>query len=219
MVFKNIRKLILAIIPFLIMVSLALTIPDQLTQWDLSFSQFIFNLRNPLTDAYFRLMTSLGNVSFVLISTIIIVIFFAFFLKKWKIALTYGLAATVGNLLLNPAVKAIFNRPRPDQAFWLVFADSYSFPSGHSFVAAMNYSLLVYILRRYTGLSKYGKMLNIFLIITVLSIGFSRIYLGVHYLSDVIAGLSLGLSFYYLVHFLIEAYIDPIDPTLLGEKS
>lgn len=213
MPFKNIRKLTVTIIPFIIIVVLALTIPDRITEWDLQFSQFIYNLRLPLMDSLFKAVTTLANPGFVVITTIAMILISGFFLKKWKIALTYAVALVLGNLVVNPFIKNIFDRARPDQSNWLVLADSYSFPSGHSFAASMIYPLLVYILMRYTSLSKYSKIIKPLLVVLVIAIGFSRIYVGVHYLSDVIAGLSLGLSCYYLTRYVIEAYIDPLPTT------
>lgn len=204
---QPLKKASLAIIPFIAMVALALLVPTWINQMDLDFSYFIIGKRNNLADTYFHFMTMLANVNFVLISTIAIILWLTFVLRNWKIALTYSIALVIGNLMLNPFVKGIFQRPRPDETLRLVFADSYSFPSGHSFAAAMIYPLLVYILIRYTKLAKYSNYTYILLPILSLSIAFSRIYLGVHFLSDVIAGLSLGLTFYYLCRYFIEKYI------------
>lgn len=201
---KSLVKASFALIPFIAMVSLALMVPEWLNQIDLDFTLYIVDHRNRIGDTYFSLMTILANEDFVWMSTVAIVLTLFLLLRNWKLALTYGMAVALGNLWLNPYVKDIFQRARPDETLRLVVADSYYFPSGHSFAAAMIYPLLAYILVYFTQLGKYRRLIYLLLVIVSLSIGFSRIYLGVHYLSDVIAGLSLGLSFYYFVIYFIE---------------
>lgn len=100
-------------------------------------------------------------------------------------------AATVGSWLLNELLKWSFHRPRPD-GNWLVRAAGYSFPSGHSMVAVAFYGTLGYLL--WTWLPKPVLRWSMAGICTllVLSIGISRIYLGVHYPSDVLAGFIAG---------------------------
>lgn len=107
------------------------------------------------------------------------------------------------NLLLvtffNQFLKIVFQRPRPEE-YRLISESGYSFPSGHSMVSMAFYGLLIYIVYRYVKnvYVKYGLMVILFMLI--LFIGISRIYLGVHYTSDVMGGFLLSIS--YLIVFI-----------------
>ena len=101
--------------------------------------------------------------------------------------------------LLNNILKLTFQRVRPTDSR-LVSAIGYSFPSGHSMVSMAFYGLFIYLICKglVNGPVKY---LLIFLIsLLIISIGFSRIYLGVHYTSDVLAGFIVGIA--YLIIFI-----------------
>lgn len=97
-----------------------------------------------------------------------------------------------GGWVLNVALKVLFHRPRPD-IHHLVEAEGYSFPSGHAMVATAFYGMLGYLLwlnlRKRLNRSRY---VIVFTALLILSIGISRVYLGVHYPSDVIAGFAAG---------------------------
>src|SRR5205823_11994767 len=103
------------------------------------------------------------------------------------------IVATLGGLLLNYVLKAGFNRPRPQIFISGTHAVSSSFPSGHAMSAAVVYSMVAFLAARLqkTWIARTATrgiaMLLIFLIC------FSRVYLGVHYPSDVLAGLIVGL--------------------------
>lgn len=105
-------------------------------------------------------------------------------------ATTLGVAA-VGAIGLNVLLKQLFNRPRP--AFWqpLVDVGYYSFPSGHAMVSLVIYGLMGYILA--TQFPHLQKLILGFSVILVAAIGFSRLYLGVHWPTDVAAGYAAGL--------------------------
>jgi membrane-associated phospholipid phosphatase len=103
-------------------------------------------------------------------------------------------AALAGGEALNWALKAAFERPRPSFADPLVTAAGFSFPSGHAMVSLTVYGALAFVIA--AGLrSRRGQLLVVSSAIAlVLAIGFSRVYLGVHYASDVLAAYSAGLA-------------------------
>jgi undecaprenyl-diphosphatase len=104
------------------------------------------------------------------------------------------LAATAGNILLNNALKLYFDRPRPDVFEWQTHAASSSFPSGHAMSATVVYGTVGYLLAR---LQKHVWARTITLLLTVVMIALvclTRLYLGVHYPSDVLAGIVIGLA-------------------------
>ena len=99
--------------------------------------------------------------------------------------------------ILNQLLKFILARPRPSE-YRIINETGYSFPSGHSMVSMAFYGFLIYLIYKYVG-NKYLKwtsMILLFLLIIV--IGISRIYLGVHYTSDVIAGFLVAISYLIL---------------------
>lgn len=102
-----------------------------------------------------------------------------------------------GAMLLNQALKFIVQRPRPDVALRLVDIGGYSFPSGHSMAAMAFFGLLIWMIWRSVKDPCRRALLCAALGIIIALVGFSRIYLGVHYLTDVLAGFAI--SFLWLV--------------------
>ena len=104
------------------------------------------------------------------------------------------LAATAGSILLNNVLKLYFDRPRPEVFERLTHTASSSFPSGHAMSATVVYGTVGYLLAR---LQKHAWSRTLTLLLAVLmivSICFTRLYLGVHYPSDVLAGIIIGLA-------------------------
>jgi len=107
----------------------------------------------------------------------------------------YAFAATmIGGTLLNPALKLVFHRERPSGFPALGHAPGYSFPSGHAMGATLLFGSLAYVIYFSIDHSLRLRVLAVTLCtLMILSIGASRVYLGVHYLSDVLAGFAAGL--------------------------
>ena len=97
----------------------------------------------------------------------------------------------LGANFLKIFLKNIFKRPRPEYA--MIAAKEYSFPSGHSLIGFTFYTMLAYMLFKYYN-GPWKRTITGFLIVFPITIAFSRLYLGVHYASDVFAGLLLGTS-------------------------
>lgn len=104
------------------------------------------------------------------------------------------LAASAGGLLLNELLKLLFARPRPDAAFHLTDVRSLSFPSGHAMLSAIIYLTLAAFLARLVR----SRRLKLYVVgvafLLSFLVGSTRVYLGVHYASDVLAGWSAGLA-------------------------
>lgn len=101
--------------------------------------------------------------------------------------------------VLNQILKFILHRPRPSE-FQIITETGYSFPSGHSMVSMAFYGLFIYLIYKNVT-NKYLKWTLITLLsLLILSIGFSRIYVGVHYFTDVVGGFLLGLA--YLIIYI-----------------
>ncbi len=105
----------------------------------------------------------------------------------WCCAVNLGLTVA-----LNQALKFLIQRPRPE-GFRLATASGFSFPSGHSMVAMAFFGLLAWFVWKYEKDRKQRKFLLIAFAFVIVMIGLSRIYLGVHYASDVIGGFCLSI--------------------------
>ena len=114
----------------------------------------------------------------------------------WPVVISVIVAAVSNNLL-----KILFERPRPD-FLRIINADSYSFPSGHAMISMALYFTIAIISIKYIKNKKFKYGIFIFCLLMPLLIGISRIYLGVHYFSDVIGGWVLG--------FVIAAIVSAI---------
>ena len=107
---------------------------------------------------------------------------------------------------LNQILKHILQRPRPTE-FRIIEETGYSFPSGHSMVSMAFYGYLVYLIYKYVK-NKYIKWISITLLsILICSIGVSRIYLGVHYTSDVLSGFLISISYLVIYISLINKFL------------
>jgi len=125
--------------------------------------------------------------------TVIAVVLISAF-KKWRTGLWYGLTVFFGAGVLNGFVKNFYGRVRPDQIEHLIEQGGHAFPSGHAMGAVIVYGGLFFLFTQYSNSKTWKWFVGIISVILILMIGLSRIYLGVHYPSDVIAGFSLGFS-------------------------
>ncbi len=108
---------------------------------------------------------------------------------------------------LNQALKRIVQRPRPTE-YRLIEENGYSFPSGHSMVSAAFYGFFIYLIFKNVK-NKYIKWGSITLLsILIILIGTSRIYLGVHYTSDVLAGFVISISYLVIFTSIVNDYLD-----------
>jgi undecaprenyl-diphosphatase len=147
----------------------------------------------PWLDAVMRFISFFGNG---LITPIILELAAAiilWYLKKPKLAL-FIIGATLFGEVVKELLKEIIKRPRPDQfgCRLLVHPSGYSMPSGHTVFYTVFFGLIFYITIRYFWHHWIAKFAGIFSLIMVLLIGFSRVYLGAHWVSDVVAGYLLG---------------------------
>ena len=119
-----------------------------------------------------------------------------------SIFINLGLSA-----IINFVLKQILQRPRP-VGYRIIDEKGYSFPSGHSMVSMAFYGFLIFLIYKKVK-NKYLKILLISLLsILIISIGISRIYLGVHYTSDVIAGFIVAIAYLIIyIHLLNKYYL------------
>ncbi len=99
--------------------------------------------------------------------------------------------ACAGGILLNQVMKLFFAKPRPELWTRLISETSFSFPSGHAVGSMVVYGFIAYILVR--ELPIYRRYIYAAASLLIIAIGFSRLYLGVHYPTDIIAGYGVGI--------------------------
>jgi undecaprenyl-diphosphatase len=162
---------------------------DPLARWDVSFARWLAGDRTTAGIDFFRVVTFFGSPAVaVAIGAVLCVVLYrrGRFVDAALLPLVLA-----GAELLNLVLKLSFHRARPEVAF--VHLDTYSFPSGHAMISTAAYGAITYL--AWSRLRTRRRRL-ILLAVTVgflALIGFSRIYLGVHYLSDVLAGFAGGV--------------------------
>ena len=149
-----------------------------------------------------KVITQLGGV----IGLITIAVILTFAIKNKKISLLIWINLGI-SALLNQILKHIIQRPRPTE-FRIIDESGYSFPSGHSMVSAAFYGFLIYLIYKKVK-NKYLKCgLIATLSLLIVLIGTSRVYLGVHYTSDVLAGFLIAISYLIIFTTAICSYIN-----------
>ena len=144
-----------------------------------------------------KLITFFGGATCLIGLTLVLFIT----IKNKKIGLLIGTNLIVITIL-NQIFKFILQRPRPTENR-IINENGYSFPSGHSMISMAFYGFLIYLIYKYVK-NKKLKYISITLIsILIIFIGISRIYLGVHYTSDILAGFLFSIS--YLIIFILIA--------------
>ena len=141
-----------------------------------------------------KFITNFGGTIVLIVLTIVLVIL----IKNRKIGLSIFTNLAIITIL-NQLLKRILQRPRPTE-FRIIEETGYSFPSGHSMISMAFYGFLIYLIYKYVK-NKYVKWISIILLsILICSIGVSRIFLGVHYTSDVLGGFLISIS--YLIIYI-----------------
>ena len=160
------------------------------------FDDMVFNLVanlrcEPLT-IIFKFFSFLCSFYFVIILTIIIMLF-----SKDKKVTFYIVLNVLFCFFLNQTLKFFFARSRPTEIN-LIIENGYSFPSGHSMLSLAYYGFFVYLILN-SNIKRKNKVLAIIsLALLIFFIGLSRIYLGVHYASDVLAGFAISAAYLIL---------------------
>lgn len=166
---------------------ISLLISDQkIIRFDSFVIAKIQGLESPTLTTVMKFFTFIGSGTFVIILSLILMLFLYKVLHH-RIELILFIAAIMGSAVINLVLKDTFRRIRPD-LHRLIDISGFSFPSGHAMNAFTVYGIISFLLWRHIP-NKGGRSLLIFIsIVMILAIGISRIYLGVHYPSDIIGG-------------------------------
>lgn len=160
----------------------------------------VHQLASPLMTAIMRGLSFAGSTIALTLGTIVVVV--RFVMRKWKREAKLFAITMIGAALLNITLKLAFKRPRPVPFFNLSPPETYSFPSGHSLTSAVFFGALAALLTARIKSKRVRVAMWIVSTAMFLSIGLSRIYLGVHYTTDVIAGFAAALIWILVVRFV-----------------
>lgn len=181
------RKIIISILVFLFCLMIFLLVRDYLLPIDSFFSNWVRGVWKQDLLWFYRPLTEFGDV-YILTVFVLGTTWYLYKRDQKKIIPFLVLMGT--SALLVVFFKNMFMRPRPDIMGFFSF-DGYSFPSGHSVMSSAFYLYIASLLIE-KGTTKYKYVFALFPIMLLISIGFSRIYLGAHYVSDVLTGFILG---------------------------
>ena len=175
---------------------------DKKDAFDFSVFQLFARYISPVNSNIMQGITFFGSHYFLVAANILLVAYFLFIKKhKW-----YSIKIPVislSSLLIMVLLKQIFNRQRPDTPL-LDAAMGLSFPSGHAMISLSFYGLIIYLIYR-NAWNKWVKGILISLLtLFIFLIGVSRVYLRVHYASDVIAGFCIGIMWLFISLFILN---------------
>lgn len=156
--------------------------------FDTNFLLWLHQFANPNLDNLMLFITNLGNPS-----TVVVVAGVTLLLLWWRRyreeAKVFVLAC-LGGLILNTGLKLFFSKPRPELWHRLISEKSFSFPSGHALGSMVLYGFIAYELA--THYPQFAKVIYSLTLVLITVIGISRLYLGVHWPTDIIAGYGVG---------------------------
>jgi membrane-associated phospholipid phosphatase len=188
--------ILIALVVFLISLSAFIQLTDELLENDLGYydetvTKFVIGFRTEPLTLYFQFMTDMGDRYAYVIITVAIGAYFFFRHRSWRF-ISQTVFVLILATLTNMLIKRLVNRSRPTLEH-LVSVNTLSYPSGHSMSAMAFYGFLIYLV----AVSKMKSLVRVglvtILILIILSVGLSRIYLGVHFPTDVAAGYIGGL--------------------------
>lgn len=193
-------KLILIIVPVIIFAFLAISI---YAGYSTNFETWVYNGSvYHMNDTLNKIIIAITNFGGPITISIFCLLLLAYSKTRKKVGIPVSIAIVVSEIL-NIILKNIFARQRPN-ILQLVNETSYSFPSGHSMINATIYSMLAILAIKYIKNKKIKISVVILCCLMPLLIGFTRIYLGVHYVTDVIGGLLLGFAVSVIVYTLLK---------------
>lgn len=198
---KNIKWIILFFLLIITLMIVEDVFEDEIMKLDTIGYNLISNIINPSITPIAIVITSIGGAIVIAALAIDVLIL----VKNRKISFSIILNLVIATIL-NIILKNIVQRPRPDE-YRLITETGYSFPSGHSMVSMAFYGYLIYLTYKYLKNKKLKVLLITFLSILIILIGITRIYLGVHYTSDVIAGFLISICYLIIYTSLVKKYI------------
>lgn len=188
--------------------------------FDESFMRWIGQHQNPLVQSVMLEITALGTGAVVTMIVLIAGLFL--WLNQHKHSAILLIAASTGGMILNNLLKIGFDRPRPQVFKWGTYAASSSFPSGHAMSSIIVYGTVAYLAARLQRNVASRIATMVFAAIIIVAICASRVYLGVHYPSDIAAGLVIGFAWAGFCMAVLEAaqlYAKRNAPQMLKDEA
>ena len=204
---KNNKLLIYMIIPFLTIITIItskIINGKELIIDKIAYNILVEQLRNPTMTIFMKNITKLSNTRYIIIIAIILTLLFIFKWKQKEVAQIIPTSLILVSLT-NQTLKVIFQRERPF-GYRLIEITGYSFPSGHAMVSMAFYGLLIYIIHHLVKNKSLRYTLIVLNFLIIFLIGISRVYLGVHYLSDIIVGYSISIIYLLIFTKLLKKY-------------
>ena len=192
---KNIIKWILCAITAILAIVITINVKNgKILELDLNIYKFFSeNIINDKLTPIVKVITHVGGAKIVFVLTVLAIILIKGL--KNKLFLLTGVVGTAG---LNVVLKHIVQRERPN-INRLIPEKGYSFPSGHSMMSMAFYGMLIFLIFKYVKNTALKWTLIVILTILLSTIGITRIYLGVHYPSDVIGGFVVSLTYLFIL--------------------
>lgn len=197
---ENKKKIILISSAVLFTIITYFIFSDKINHIDALVHSYILGIRNENLTSILLTITNISSAYALIVLSILLLIIIKD--KKLPLLITLNL---ICSYTLNAFAKVIFTRPRPE-GINLIEESGFSYPSGHSMVSMAYYGFIAYLIYKKQTNKVIKTIIILSLLLTILLVGFSRIYLGVHYLSDVIGGFLL--STFYLMIFIKYSKIE-----------
>lgn len=198
---KNIKWLLIIICCFTFVLCIEHVFQAETAFFDQNVYQVIHKLESSSTTLLFKIITQFGNLPAFLGITVVAALLAR--KRKYFVLILGNLGIVV---LLNQILKLMFLRPRPLHLA-LIKETGYSFPSGHAMASCAFYGFLIYMLWQTKQERSVKIVVTVLLAILVLLIGISRIYLGVHYASDILAGFSVSIVYLIVMTKVSAKYL------------
>lgn len=182
----------------LFFIDLIMVITEFSSSFDNAISLFFSIHNNMILTNIFKIISFICSPKFMIVLNVLL---FIFIIVKKKYKLSIIVLSSISSVIFNNLVKIIIRRERPDY-LRMVMEKSYSFPSGHSMISVLFFGSIIYLVNKYNV--KHKKLITFSLSTFILLVGISRIYLGVHYLTDVVGGYLLGFVVLFLIIHILE---------------
>ena len=207
---KLLKKYMKPLILFLFLIFFLIILNDIFSKEIIAYDAWahnvlVENLRSDFLTMIMTIITDFGS-GLVLVTLALLFILFSKNKKKGMCVSLNLIIITIINLIL----KFIIQRPRPS-GFNIINESGYSFPSGHSMISTAFYGFLIYLVYKNIKNKMLRVVLIILLFFLIIMICISRIYLGVHYASDVIGGFCISISYLMVFIMIVPKFLDIID--------